>query len=444
MNPSPTEPSGATADSRPEQTPDRETSLFDRLRAAPVTILFFVACVVVFVVAEMSGSTTRSDTLLEFGATWRGKVWYGEWWRLFTAIFLHVGIIHLVWNLWAGFSWSAPFEQRLGTFRFALVYLVSGVAGSAASVIGHNAVAAGASGALFGVVGGGLVLMRQELGSWKAMLTVPTERTKLLMVVIWLAIGPWVGFDSFAHAGGMVAGMLLTWALLPLERTRLALSLVVVGALIAASLWPIPGLHAVGVDRAVLSQAWDDRRWSDVVELTEAVAEDDLKPFRAHALIELGRFAEAAPLIPLETHDADNARWLADLHGRVGHPERSFQVLEAAAKHVPADIEFVAEVIFALESTGRYDEIQRAERLADLVVLQSPSSAEGRGFRARQLIRDGKLDEALAPMTEAASRRADPFEAELVMLHAELKRQKQKEILKRGPATSPKHFGPNR
>ena len=66
-------------------------------------------------------------------------------WRLFTSMFLHIGALHLVWNIAMGFTWTAPFERLVGPYRFAFIYLASGLAGSAASVIGHDAVSAGAS-----------------------------------------------------------------------------------------------------------------------------------------------------------------------------------------------------------------------------------------------------------------------------------------------------------
>ena len=224
--------------------PSGRPPLLQRLRAVPATTLFFAACVVVFLLAERSGSTTNTETLLRFGATWRGLEWSGEWWRLGTSMFLHIGVVHLVWNLWAGFSWCEPLERALGSARFAVVYLLSGVAGSAASVIGHDAVSAGASGALFGVMGSVLVLQRLTRGSWSAIWKDPSQRRNLVTMGIWLAAGPFMGFDSFAHAGGLVAGAALTWALVPRWRaSRLALSLLGVALLVGASLRPLPGLH---------------------------------------------------------------------------------------------------------------------------------------------------------------------------------------------------------
>lgn len=141
---------------------------------------------------------------------------------------------------------------------------------------------------------------------------------------------------------------------------------------------------------------------------------------RAETLIEFGATwrdgVDAEALIPLEASGADNARWLADLHRRVGHPERAVQVLMAASQRASNDIALEADLIFALEATGKPDQREQAHRMGDLLALKSPHSAEGLGFRARQLIRAGRLEAALEPMTLAARDRSDLFADELAAL----------------------------
>ncbi len=217
--------------------------LLQRLRAAPVTVVLFAICIVVFGLAEASGSTNDIPTLLRFGATWRGLVWSGEYWRLFTSMFLHIGLTHLVVNLWFGFSWAAPMEALLGPWRFLLVYVLSGIAGSALSVIGHAAVSAGASGALFGLMGATMVAFRLRLGSWAALWAAPPLRQTIIMGAVWLLAGPLLGFDSFAHGGGLIVGGALTWGLLTRNTPKLVGALVLTAALVGAALRPIPVLH---------------------------------------------------------------------------------------------------------------------------------------------------------------------------------------------------------
>lgn len=217
---------------------------FERLRAAPVTVVLFAACIVVF---AFTRGATDIATLIRFGATQQWLVWSGDYWRLFTAMFLHIGITHLVVNLWFGFSWAAPMEKLLGPWRFLLVYLLSGLAGTAASVIGHTAVSAGASGALFGLMGATMVAFRLRLGSWAALWAAPPLRQTIIMGAIWLIAGPFLGFDSFAHGGGLIAGGALTWGLLTKNKPKLIAAVLGVALLVGASLRPIPGLHDASV-----------------------------------------------------------------------------------------------------------------------------------------------------------------------------------------------------
>jgi len=88
---------------------------------------------------------------------------HGDWWRLITAAFLHYGPFHLLMNMVALYWFGSLLEQRIGSGRYLLLYLVSGLAGSAgALVLDPTTPTVGASGAIFGILGAGLVLERQR------------------------------------------------------------------------------------------------------------------------------------------------------------------------------------------------------------------------------------------------------------------------------------------
>ena len=88
---------------------------------------------------------------------------HGDYWRLITAAFLHYGPLHLGLNMLALYWFGTPVEHYLGRFRYLLVYLVSGLAGSAgALIVTPNTPTVGASGAIFGILGAALVLERQR------------------------------------------------------------------------------------------------------------------------------------------------------------------------------------------------------------------------------------------------------------------------------------------
>lgn len=294
--------SGAPPPPAPPTPPKPALQRFvEAVRAAPVSALIVLANVIVFAVAESAGSTTQTSTLLRFGATWRRLVWEGESWRLVTSMFLHIGPLHLLMNSWFGFRISAQVERAMGPWRFLLLYFASGIAGSAASVIGHDAVSAGASGALFGLIGWRFVAYRLMLGSWKALFTTPAVRRELLWIGAWFVIGAYAGFDNYAHAGGLALGMMLTWALAsrPPERrkVKVAASLAVLAGLVVLAARPLPLIHRE--DRLLFDArhaAEDDP--AAVVQLTEPLVRSaphrlEALDLRSVALVRLGRGQEA-------------------------------------------------------------------------------------------------------------------------------------------------------
>ena len=191
--------------------PPPAPGLWERFRASPVTIVIAAVNVGVFLVAEHWGRTTETVTLLRFGATERTLVSMGEWWRIGSSMFLHIGWVHLLWNTYASFGWCAPVERALGGRRFLEVYLLSGLGGGCASALCHEAVAAGASGACFGIIGATLVLVRRRAPSWGAFFQVPGVRSTLISAAIWTGIGlTMVNMDNFAHGGGFVTGIAVT------------------------------------------------------------------------------------------------------------------------------------------------------------------------------------------------------------------------------------------
>ena len=272
------------------------------LREAPATAAILAACVVVFLLAERAGSTKEIATLLRFGAVSRGEVWAGQYWRLATSMFLHIGVMHLFWNWWFGFKMCAAAEGELGSRKFVALYLGSGIVGAAVSVLGHDAVSAGASGALFGLIGWRLVSLRVQVGSWRAFTQNPAIRRELIWIGAWFVLGAFIGFDNYAHGGGMLFGALFSWALgtgaepRSIRRRRWAMAIGVGIALVAASLRPLPLLHAdaIRLRKAIASQSDP----AAVMALTEPLLgspryRDRALRLRAWALIQLDRGGEA-------------------------------------------------------------------------------------------------------------------------------------------------------
>ncbi len=223
----------------PAPSPVQAPSFKESVRRAPLTFVLAAINVLVLLWAERSGSTTTEATLLQFGAVERIHVWAGEPWRLVTCMFLHVGWIHLVWNTYASVGWCVGVERAIGSRRFVLLYLLSGVGAACASVIFQDRVSAGASGAMFGVVGLTLVLRRRMLENWDAFFSDRAVRSTLINIGLWTVLGlTALPMDNYAHGGGLVVGALGAWILTERRASRstwlgfaAALSLLVVGAL---------------------------------------------------------------------------------------------------------------------------------------------------------------------------------------------------------------------
>jgi rhomboid protease GluP len=205
-------------DAEPAPPPEEEPSIVERARAAPITFGLAAVNAIVFLVAEQSGSTTQEGTLLAFGAVEPLHVWVGEYWRVATCMFLHIGWIHLLWNTYASIGWSTTLEGALGKRRFLLVYLASGIGAGCASVVSGllfgPRISAGASGAMFGIIGSTLVLRLRMLPTWRAFWEDRGIRSTLISIGIWTAIGlTALRMDNAAHFGGLVVGAVATWLL---------------------------------------------------------------------------------------------------------------------------------------------------------------------------------------------------------------------------------------
>lgn len=141
----------------------------------------------------------------------------GEWWRVFTPVFLHLGFFHLALNMYALYAYGSELEETIGSLKFVVLYFVSDIAASAVS-IGYPALidpdsvlrkpgSVGASGAIFGVLGCWLVMLFRRRRS-------PHVSNLLTQIAVWvginLAYGLYAsGIDNLAHIGGLVSGGLI-------------------------------------------------------------------------------------------------------------------------------------------------------------------------------------------------------------------------------------------
>jgi membrane associated rhomboid family serine protease len=174
----------------------------------------------------------------------------GDWWRLVTAMFLHGFLLHLAFNMFALYVIGGPVEEYLGRVRFLLLYLVSGLAGSAGALIqSPTTPVVGASGAIFGILGAMLII------EWQATGRLGGTAATLILVNLALNFGLNSAGGSISiggHLGGLAGGILVTLAFARWGRGHAAygrvgltgsLGLVVVAAAsIAISYWKVRGL----------------------------------------------------------------------------------------------------------------------------------------------------------------------------------------------------------
>lgn len=141
----------------------------------------------------------------------------GQWYRLFTAMFLHQAVWHIAFNM-LGLWWlGGPLEAALGRVRFIALYLISGLAGSALTylIAEPNQASLGASGAIFGLLGATVVLMRRMNYDMRPVLA--------LLALNLLFTFTWSGIAWEAHLGGLVAGTAIAVGLVHAPRERRAL-----------------------------------------------------------------------------------------------------------------------------------------------------------------------------------------------------------------------------
>jgi membrane associated rhomboid family serine protease len=179
-------------------------------------VALVVANLATFIALEGRGGSERRATLLRFGASYAPALRAGEWWRTVTAVFLHIGARHLLANMISLLLFGAATLRTVGLGRFYALYLASGVAGNWVSfwLDPDLAVKAGASGAIFGMLG---VLAAARIRGLRALAQLGlSTRFKTWHVVA--AVLAFLSFvvgsgpvDHAAHFGGLVGGALLTF-----------------------------------------------------------------------------------------------------------------------------------------------------------------------------------------------------------------------------------------
>ena len=195
------------------------------LTATPQLTYVLIAINVAVFVATMATAgrlTGTAGTVYQHGALYGPAVAAGDWWRIVSAGFLHAGVLHLAFNMYFLYFLGTMFEPAIGKLRFGTIYFVSLVGGSfGALLLSPDAVTVGASGAVFGLMGAGILAMRargidpMQSGLGVALLL----NLGITFIVPGIAIG--------GHLGGLAAGFAVGFLMFDVgERRNLSVSLV--------------------------------------------------------------------------------------------------------------------------------------------------------------------------------------------------------------------------
>jgi len=230
----------------PQPVVRRRRSFWATAPATYVLVGINVAVFVLMLIRHVSGLSPSPEQLMQWGANNAGSVLVqGEWWRIVTAMFVHVGVIHLATNMWCLWNLGLLAEPLMGSFGVVAVYVLTGAAGNLLSVLWNGVVynvahvphqgfdplvyfppGAGASGAVFGIAGALIVLLKSQR------LPVPPDELKRLRksVIYFAAINLVIGLtislpyvssktgisvDNSAHLGGVLCGLLFAAPMVP-------------------------------------------------------------------------------------------------------------------------------------------------------------------------------------------------------------------------------------
>lgn len=176
-----------------------------------VTYTLIFINILVFMAMYLFGNGSEDSlTLLNFGANYRPLILeFNQYYRLITSSFLHIGILHLLFNMYALYIIGAQIENFYGKAKYLIIYLGSAIFGSLLSICFHDGISAGASGAIFGLLGAMLYFgyhYRLYLGN-----VLQSQIVPIIILNLFLGfITP--GIDNACHVGGLISGIFLAMA----------------------------------------------------------------------------------------------------------------------------------------------------------------------------------------------------------------------------------------
>ncbi len=355
--------------------------------SAPVTVLLVLINAAVFLFMLAKGTPLmkpNSAQILRFGANFGPLSLGPQWWRMLTAMFVHIGLVHLLINEWCLWDLGYMAEHLFGTRTFLAVYLISGLTGSLVSVTYNpSVVSAGASGAIFGIAGalmttlyfGHIPVPRSEL-RW-------SQVSLLVFTVFSLAYGfQHGGIDNGAHVGGLVAGLIMgailsrDFGTAPEQHHRV-------------HVWAIP-LIAVILVAAIFAARYYERPMVELAHAETTVARGDLK----------GGITELKDVVRARPRYANAWMALAAAYLRNNQLNEGEAALKRASELDPKSEAPLAELSVIYLRTNRF---QEASDVLGRLTQIDPKNVEAYINRGYALNRLDKPHEAMEAYQRATS-----------------------------------------
>jgi rhomboid protease GluP len=178
------------------------------------TIVLATANILVYIYTSVVGGdfiVTNTNVLIQIGQ-FNSSVMNGAYWQLLTSIFVHVDILHIVLNTLFLIIFGLRAEELFKTEEYFLIYILSGLSGSILTLyfMSPYTLSAGASGAIFGMYGAGIIYMRKQLGQ--------SIIGALLYSFLFLMLSTGTGVNVIAHFGGLASGLIIGYILAKTRR----------------------------------------------------------------------------------------------------------------------------------------------------------------------------------------------------------------------------------
>ena len=185
----------------------------DKGNGMNITVSLIIINVIIYLILEFLGSTENVSLMMQYGAVYPPFITEkGEYWRFFTATLMHFGFEHLLSNMVMLAAAGPLLERALGKIKYTLLYFLAGIGGCVLSYLqmmysNDYAVAAGASGSIYGIVGALAWILVLHKGRYESL----TGKRMIFMIFMSLYYGMSTGdVDNWGHIGGFLMGFLIS------------------------------------------------------------------------------------------------------------------------------------------------------------------------------------------------------------------------------------------